>query len=133
MGRQAELFLQCRQRQSLPLMGLLHPAQHRFVAHQPAPRIEGFHHQPRRRVTVAAVAQLLPQLPPWLIRKQLPLIAAVEQCPGLAPQGIDQMIQINAPRPTMPLLTAMQTRQFAGEFAAQQDLQAVMIDPYRHP
>ena len=69
MGRQAELFLQRRKRQPLPLVGLLHPADHRLVARQTAPRIQGFHHQSSRRITVATLAQLLPQRPPLLIRK----------------------------------------------------------------
>lgn len=132
MGRQAELFLQCHQCQPLPLVGLLHPAEHRLVARQTAPRMQGFHHQSSRCITVAAMAQLLPQCPPLVIGKQFPLIAAMEQRPRFAPQGINQMIQINAPRPPMPLLAAVQTGHFVGEFTAQQDLQPVVIDPYRY-
>jgi hypothetical protein len=92
VGQQVELFLQRRQSQPLSLMGLLHPAQHRFVTSQPAARMQGLHHEARRRVTITTVPQLLPQLPPWLIRKQFPLIAAVEQGPGFAPQGINQVV-----------------------------------------
>ena len=54
----------------------------------------------------------------------------MEQRPRLAPQCIDQMIQIDAPRPPMTLLAAVQTGCFIGDFPAQQDLQSIMIDPH---
>jgi hypothetical protein len=69
MGRQAELFLQRRQRQTLPLVGLIQPAEYRLVARQTAARMQGFHHQSSCRVSIAALAQLLPERPPLLIRK----------------------------------------------------------------
>ncbi len=57
-----------------------------------------------------AAAQLLP---PVLIGEQLALVAAVQQRPRLAAQGIDQMLQIDAPRPPMALLSAVEPHQFA--------------------
>ncbi|MCX5946919.1 MAG: hypothetical protein NTY67_01595, partial [Cyanobacteria bacterium] len=61
MGRQAEALLQPRQRQPLPLMGLLEPGQHRLVARQAAAHMQRLDHQASRGVTVTAAAQLLPQ------------------------------------------------------------------------
>lgn len=92
MGRQPEALLQRRQRQPLPLVGFLEPDQHRLVAGQPAAHIQRLDHQSGSGITVTAVAQLLPQLPPALIGEQLPLIAAVQQRSGLAPERIDQML-----------------------------------------
>ena len=89
MGGQSEPLLQRRQRQPLPLVGLLDPAQDRLVTGQSAAHIQGFHHQSGGGITVAAIAQLLPQLPPALIGEQLPLVAAVQQGARLAAQGID--------------------------------------------
>ena len=84
MGRQPEALLQRRQRQPLPLVGLLEPGQHRLIARQPAAHIQRFHHQSGGGITVAAIAQLLPQLPPALIGEQLALVAAVQQRPRFA-------------------------------------------------
>jgi hypothetical protein len=92
VGQQVELFLQRRQSQPLSLMGLLHPAQHRFVTSQPAARMQGLHHEARRRVTITTVPQLLPQLPPWLIRKQFPLIAAVWGCPDSMDRSLSRLL-----------------------------------------
>ena len=69
MGRQIELFLQRCQRQPLPLVGLLQPAEHSLVARQSAAHMQGLHHQTSRRITVATMAQLLPELPPLFIGK----------------------------------------------------------------
>jgi len=134
MGRQMEPSLQLRQAQPLALVSALQPAEHRLVTRQPATHIQGLHHEPGSGVTITAAAQLLPEGPPALIRKQLPLVAAVQQCPGLAPEGIDQVIQIDAPGPPVTfLLVAMHPRQLTGHLAAQQHLQPVVEDPYRYP
>jgi hypothetical protein len=76
MGRQPEALLQRRQRQPLPLVGLLEPGQHRLVPRQPAAHMQCLDHQPSGGVTITAAAQLLPQLPPAFIGKQLSLVAA---------------------------------------------------------
>jgi hypothetical protein len=54
MGRQPEALLQCRQRQPLPLVGLLEPGQHRLVTGQPAADIQRLDHQSGSGVTVTA-------------------------------------------------------------------------------
>jgi len=114
-------------------MGALQPLQNRLVTDQPAAHVQGLHDQPRSGVAIAVAAQLLPQLPPGLIRKQLTAVTAMQQRSGLAPERIDQMIQINRPGSAMALaLVAMHPRQFACELAAQQDLQPIVVDPHRH-
>jgi hypothetical protein len=60
MGWQPEALLQRRQRQPLPLMGLLEPGQHRLVARQPAAHMQRLDYQAGGGVTVTAIAQLLP-------------------------------------------------------------------------
>lgn len=132
VGRQPETLLQLRQRQPMPRSGLLQPGEHRLVGRQAAADVEGLHHEPSCGVTVTAGAQLLPEDPPALVGEQLPLVAAVQQRPGLAAQGIDQMVQIDRPGPAVPLNAAVQADQVAGSFAAQQHLQPVMEDPHRH-
>jgi hypothetical protein len=54
MGRQPEALLQRRQRQPLPLVGLLEPDQHRLVTGQSAAHIERLDHQAGSGVTVTA-------------------------------------------------------------------------------
>ena len=54
MGRQPEALLQRRQRQPLPLVGLLEPSQHRLVTGQPAAHVERLDHQASGGITVAA-------------------------------------------------------------------------------
>lgn len=44
-------------------------------------------------------------------RKQLPLVATVQQSPGLGPQRIDQVIQIDAPGPRAVAAAAVDPRQ----------------------
>ncbi len=132
VGRQPETLLQLRQRQPMPRSGLLQPGEHRLVGRQAAADMEGLHHESGCVVTVAAGAQLLPEVPPALIREQLPLVAAVQQRPRLAAQGIDQMVQLDRPGPAMSLHTAVQAHQLAGDRAAQQHLQPVVEDPHRH-
>ena len=134
MGRQPEPLLQLRQAQPLALVGALQPGDHRLISRQPAAHMQGLHHQPGSGVTITAGAQLLPEGPPALIGKQLPLVAAVQQGSGLAAQGIDQVLQIDAPGPPVPfLLVAMHPRQRTGDLAAQHQLQPVVEDPHRHP
>ena len=58
-------------------------------------------------------------LPPALIGEQHPLITAVQQRPRLTPQRLDQMPQIDAPRPSMALLSPVEPHQFAAELPAQ--------------
>ncbi len=111
VGRQPEALLQLRQRQPMPRSGLLQPGEHRLVGRQAAADMEGLHHESGCVVTVAAGAQLLPEVPPALIREQLPLVAAVQQRPRLAAQGIDQMVQFDRPGPAMSLHTAVQAHQ----------------------
>jgi len=111
MGRQMEPSLQLRQAQPLALVGALQPPDHRLVTRQPATHIEGLHHHAGSGVAITAAAQLLPEGPPALIGEQLPLVAAVQQRPGLTPEGIDQVLQIDAPGPPVPfLLVAMDPR-----------------------
>ena len=119
MGRQPEALLQRRQGQPLPLVGLLEPGQHRLVARQPAAHMQRLDHQTSGGVTITAAAELLPQLPPALIGEQLPLVAAVQQRPGFAPQRIDQVLQLDAPRPSIALDTAVEPHQFTAELPAQ--------------
>ena len=133
MGRQPEALLQRRQRQPLSLVGLLEPGQHRLVAGHSAADIQRLDHQPSGSVAITAIAQLLPQLPPALIGEQLPLVTAVQQRPGFAPERIDQMLQINAPGPPMALDAAMEPSQFAGDLPAQKQLQPVVENPHRQP
>jgi len=88
-------------------------------------------HQTSGGVTITAAAELLPQLPPALIGEQLPLVPAVQQRPRLAPQRIDQVLQLDAPRPSMALDTAVEPHQVAAELPAEQELQPVVEDPQR--
>jgi hypothetical protein len=62
MGRQPEALLQRRQRQPLPLVGLLQPDQHWLVAGHSAADIQRLDHQPSGSIAITAIAQLLPQL-----------------------------------------------------------------------
>ena len=105
-------------RQPLPLVGLLEPGEHWLVAGHSAADIQrldqrppahsaSLRKQPSGGGAITAIAQLLPQLPPALIGEQLPLVKAVQQRPGFAPERIDQMLQINAQRPTMALDAAV--------------------------
>jgi len=55
------------------------------------------------------------------------------QRPGFASERIDQMFQIDAPRPPMALLSAVAPSQFAGDLPAQKQLQPVVEDPHRQP
>ncbi len=56
MGRQPEALLQHRQRQPLPLVGLLEPGQHRLVAGQPAAHVQRLDHQPSGGDAITAIA-----------------------------------------------------------------------------
>ena len=117
--RQPEALLQQRKRQDLALVGLLQEGEHQLKRRHPHGDIQRLDHQPSGGVAITAIAQLLPQLPPALIGEQLPLVTAVQQRPGFAPERIDQMLQINAPRPPMALDAAVAPRQFAGDLPAQ--------------
>ena len=44
---------------------------------------------------------LVPEVPPARIRKEVALVAAIGQRPGLGPQAIDQVLQIDAPGPLL--------------------------------
>ena len=86
--------------------------------------------QPGRAIAITAGLQLLPEVQPALIRKEVALIAAMEQRSGLGSQTIDQVLQIDAPG---PLLTrdAIGAEQFADLVAAQEHHQSVVMQPHR--
>jgi hypothetical protein len=100
-GRHPEALLQQRERQGLALVGLLQEGEHQLKGGHPHRHIQRLGHEPGGAITVTTGQQLLPELPPALIREQVALVAAVEQGSGLGPQPIDQVLQINAPGPLL--------------------------------
>jgi hypothetical protein len=111
-------------------LGLLQKGQHQFKGGNPHRHIQGLDHEPGRPVAVTSGQQQLPEIPPALIREEVALVAAMEQGPGLGPQAIDQMLQIDAPG---PLLTcgAIGAWELADPVAAQKHHQPVVVQPHR--
>jgi len=60
-------------------MGLLEEGEHQLKRGH----VQGLDHGPRCRITVAAAQQVLPDVPPALVGKQLALVAAMQQGLGL--------------------------------------------------
>jgi hypothetical protein len=94
--------------------------------------MEGFHHQPSGAIAIPSSQQTLPAVPPALPRKQLPLVAAVQQGPGLGPQPIDQVIQIDAPGPRAVAAAAVDPPQLTHPRGAQVDDQPVVVQFHAH-
>jgi hypothetical protein len=86
--------------------------------------------QAGRTIAITAGQQLLPEVPPALIRKQVALVAAMEQRPGLGPQAIDQVLQIDAPG-TLLARVAIGAGQLADPVAAEEHHQSVVMEPHR--
>jgi len=51
----------------------------------------------------------------------------VQQRPRLTPERIDQVLQIDAPRPSIAFHAAMEPHQFAGQLAAEQCLVSIRL------
>lgn len=111
-------------------MGLLQEGEHQLKGGNPHRHIQGLDHEPGRPVTVTTGQQQLPELPPALIREEVALVAAMEQGPGLGPQAIDQMLQIDAPGPLLTC-SAIGARELADPVAAQEHHQPVVMQPHR--
>jgi hypothetical protein len=112
------------------VLGLLQEGEHQLKGGHPHRHIQRLGHEPGRAITVTTGQKLLPELPPALIREQVALVAAVEQRPGLGPQAIDQMLQINAPGPLLAR-GAIGTGQLAHPVAAQEHHQPVVVQAHR--
>jgi len=129
-GRHAEALLQSGEGQVLATLGLLQEGEHHLKGGHPHRHIEGLHHQPGRAIAITAGQQLLPEVPPALIRKQVALIAAMQQRSGLGPQAIDQVLQIDAPGPLLARV-AIGAGQLADPVAAEEHHQSVVMQPHR--
>ena len=97
--RHPEALLQEREGQGLALLRLLQKGEHQLIGGHPHGDIEGLDHEPGCRITVTACKQVLPEVPPVLVREEVALVAAMEQGPWLGAQAIDQVLQIDAPGP----------------------------------
>jgi len=93
--------------------------------------VQRLDHEPCCGIAVIAAQQLLPQLPPALIREQLSLVAAVQQRPGFGAQAVDQMVQIDAPGAWTMAAVAIDPRELAHPVTAQDNDQTVMVQPDR--
>ena len=112
------------------MLGLLQEGEHQLKGGHPHRHIQGLDHQPGGAIAVTTGQELLPEVPPARIRKQVALIAAMEQSPGLGPQAIDQVLQINAPSPLLAR-GAIGAGQLAHPVAAQEHHQPVVVQPHR--
>jgi len=109
------------------------PYPHRHIEdlHQrPPAHSASLRKQPGRAMTITAGQQLLPEDPPELIRKEVALIAAMEQRSGLGPKSIDQVLQIDAPGPLLAR-AAIAAGQLADPVAAEEHHQSVVMQPHR--
>ena len=129
-GRHAEALLQSGEGQVLATLGLLQEGEHQLKGGHPHRHIEGLNHQPGRAIAITAGQQPLPQVPPALIRKQVALVAAMQQRSGLGPQAIDQVLQIDAPG-TLLAKGAIGAGQLADPVAAEEHHQPVVMQPHR--
>ena len=111
-------------------LGLLQEGEHQLKGGNPHRHIEGLSHQAGRAIANTAGQQLLPEFPPALIRKEVALVAAIEQRPGLGTQAIDQVLQIDAPGPLLAHV-AIGAGQLANPVAAEEHHQPVVMQPHR--
>ena len=128
--RHPEALLQERERQGLALLGLLQKSEHQLKGGHPHCDIQRLDHQAGCSITITTGQQVLPEVPPALVGKQVALVAAMEQGPRLGAQAVDQMLQINAPGPLLAR-GAIDAGQLADPVAAQIDNQPVMMQPHR--
>ncbi|MCF8140902.1 MAG: hypothetical protein K9J75_07365 [Cyanobium usitatum Tobar12.5m-G36] len=140
--RHPEALLQERERQGLALLGLLQKGEHQLKgghSHRDVQRLDqgppahstSLRKQPGCRIAVATGQQVLPEVPPALIREETALVAAMEQRPGLGAQAIDQVLQIDAPSPRAMAAIAIDAGQLADPVTVQIDDQPVMVQPHR--
>jgi len=140
--RHPEALLQKRERQGLALLGLLQKGEHQLKRGHPHGHIQrldqgppahsaSLRKQPGCRIAVATGKQVLPEVPPGLIREELTLVTAMEQGPGLGAQAIDQVLQIDAPGPRAMAAAAIDAGQLANPVADQINDQPVMVQPHR--
>ena len=129
--RHPEALLQERERQGLALLGLLQKGEHQLKRGHPHGHIQRLDHQPGCRIAVATGKQVLPEVPPGLIREEVTLVAAMEQGAWLGAQAIDQVLQIDAPGPRAMAAAAIDAGQLADPVAAQIDDQPVMVQTHR--
>ena len=140
-GRHAEALLQSGEGQVLATLGLLQEGEHQLKGGHPHRHIEGLNQRPPahsaslrkqagRAIAITAGQQPLPQVPPALIRKQVALVAAMQQRSGLGPQAIDQVLQIDAPG-TLLAKGAIGAGQLADPVAAEEHHQPVVMQPHR--
>ena len=125
--RHPEALLQEREGEGLALLRLLQKGEHQLKGGHPHRDIQRLDHQPCSGVAVAASQELLPEVPPVLIREEMALVAAMEQGTRLGAQAIDQVLQIDAPGPRAMAAAAIEAWQLADPVAAQIDDQPVMV------
>ncbi len=75
-GRHAESLLQSGEAQLLAALGLLQEGEHQLKGVHPYRHIQRLGHQPGRAIAISAGQQLLPEVPPALIRQEVALLAA---------------------------------------------------------
>jgi hypothetical protein len=92
--------------------------------------MEGIDHHLGGLIRWQGRQQLAPQLPPALAWQEVVLQLSAQQGPGLTPQALDHMAEINAPQCFLALLR-MQPRQGFNELAAQEQIQPVMAQVHR--
>jgi hypothetical protein len=129
--RHPEALLQGRQGQGFVVLRLLQESEDQLKGRHAHRHIQGLGHEPGRAIAVTASQELLPEVPPALIREEVALVAAMQQGPGLGAQAIDQVLQINAPGPRAMAAAAIGAGQLADPVAAQIDDQPVMVQPHR--
>ena len=128
--RHPEALLQARQGKGLAVLCLLQKSEHQLKRGNPHCHIERLDHQPCSGVTITSGEQVLPEVPPVLVREEVALVAAMEQGPRLGAQAIDQVLQVNAPSPGAMAATAINTGQLTDPVAAEVDDQPVMVQPH---
>ena len=124
-------LLQTRQGQGLAVLGLLQESEYQLKRGHPHRHVQGLDHQAGCTIAVTASQELLPEVPPVLIREEVALVAAMEQRPGLGAQAIDQVLKVNAPRPRAMAAIAIGTGKLADPVAAQIHDQPVMVQAHR--
>ena len=124
--RHPEALLQARQGQGLTVLGVLQKGEHQLkgghphcdvqrLGQGPQAQSASLRKQPGCRIMVTAGKQVLPEVPPALVGKEVALVAAMEQRPGLGAQAIDQVLQIDAPGPRAMAAAAIDPGQLAAQ------------------
>lgn len=88
--------------------------------------MEGIDHHLGRLIRRQGSQQLAPQLPPARAWQEIVLQLGAQQGPGLAPEAVDHMAEIDPPPWPALARAPMQPRQGLHELAAQEQIQPVM-------